>query len=488
MSELSIVKLLRIFTRNNLSEFDKFLRSPLFNNQTTLLRFFRTLKKYYPGFPKEKITKEYLFKAINPEKKFNSVLFRKYHSELFKLAEKYLLMAKSFEQQTMSDLNLLELYEASGLHSLYLKKEKIVFKKHFSKEKLSFEYFKNKCFFHSVLYNYRIKGKISNKFLDNIKKIQLYQYLDYAFGYSTNLRKYYMQKYYYRLNDLESFYKKLFNEFSAEGLRESEAYCTGREKLYVRLIIYDIKLCRREFTENDYQTMRKILFSGVKSFSQSLLYYYFACANTYCIEMRESNHEFYTRRLFENYKFMLNNNLMFSDNRAKFLLTDYNTILYSALTIGEFNWAEKFIVQCKENSYTDNSINIENYSLSVLNFFKGNFEKCIEFSSRTNLHNFILRLGISKITMKAMYEIKYLEMAKKFASNYKYFIKNLPDISEDFLTKELSFIKFYTLLLNENLIFKNNLAKEISESPVSAANKKWLIDKLNLLVRLRKAS
>ena len=49
-NKLNLIKLLREFTPREMNNFGKFVRSPFFNNQSTLIRLFDELKKYYPDF------------------------------------------------------------------------------------------------------------------------------------------------------------------------------------------------------------------------------------------------------------------------------------------------------------------------------------------------------------------------------------------------------------------------------------------------------
>ena len=85
ISNFTIIKILKKFSVKELTEFDKLLRSPFFNNHSTLTKLFSELKKYYPQFSDNILTKEYLFEIVNPGKKYDDMLFRKYLSRMNKL-------------------------------------------------------------------------------------------------------------------------------------------------------------------------------------------------------------------------------------------------------------------------------------------------------------------------------------------------------------------------------------------------------------------
>ena len=65
------VRLLKTFTSEELKSFEMWLQSPWCNSNKNLIRLFQVLKKYYPDFGNEKLSKEKLFKKVLPNGKFS---------------------------------------------------------------------------------------------------------------------------------------------------------------------------------------------------------------------------------------------------------------------------------------------------------------------------------------------------------------------------------------------------------------------------------
>ena len=56
---------------DELKAFENWLRSPWCNSNKNLIRLFEQLKKYYPQFKTNKLTKEKLFRKVLPNGKFS---------------------------------------------------------------------------------------------------------------------------------------------------------------------------------------------------------------------------------------------------------------------------------------------------------------------------------------------------------------------------------------------------------------------------------
>ena len=60
----NIIQLLSIFSKEEMKEFEKFVKSPFHNNRAEVTRFFDSIKKFYPDFNQKEFTKENIFLRI----------------------------------------------------------------------------------------------------------------------------------------------------------------------------------------------------------------------------------------------------------------------------------------------------------------------------------------------------------------------------------------------------------------------------------------
>jgi len=390
-----------------------------------------------------------------------------------------------------SDLTLLEYYENTGLSNLYLKKDKEISDMSFKKEKISLDYPVNKITHLEINYNFLtrnhgIEDQFRIKSLDLILKNDLYVFINFLFYFANNLRKLYMYKYYFDISETSVIFNKLFSLIRIEDLEILEKQCSGNDKMFLKLIKFDIMMSTENFDDITLRNMRKTVFECSDILNNNLLYYYFARMNTFCSAKRTSKNEYYNRILFENYKHMLEMDLFFTEGIRKLNMSEYQGIIYFALKAKEFEWTENFIAKCKNQELVLDHENVELYSLALLSYYKEEYENCINYSSKVNLKNFFLRFGLSKITLKAMYELNYLEMADKYAKNYKRFIQSQPGIIEDFRLKELKFLEYFNLLIHkkkdpDKFIPKNFMSKLGSESETKS--NEWIIEKFNILLK-----
>ena len=91
MKDLKLTSLLKTFSKQEIKDFEKYLQSPFLNTSGEyILKFFETVKKYYPGFDSDNFTKQNIFKEIYPKEKYNDARMRKLTSETMKLIQDYL--------------------------------------------------------------------------------------------------------------------------------------------------------------------------------------------------------------------------------------------------------------------------------------------------------------------------------------------------------------------------------------------------------------
>ena len=85
------VQTLKTFSVTELKSFEQWLNSPWCNSNKNLSKLVEKLKKYYPGFDNEKLTKEKLFKQVLPKGKFSDRRMNNLLSEGYLAAKQFLI-------------------------------------------------------------------------------------------------------------------------------------------------------------------------------------------------------------------------------------------------------------------------------------------------------------------------------------------------------------------------------------------------------------
>ena len=115
---------MRSLTREEFLRFGKFLRSPFFNYTTSLVHFYKALKRHHPNFNSPRLKIEKLWARAFPEKKFDAQKFRQLCSDLTRLVEKYLVQLEMERSVVKSNQMLLQSLGRRNAYSLFEKEAK----------------------------------------------------------------------------------------------------------------------------------------------------------------------------------------------------------------------------------------------------------------------------------------------------------------------------------------------------------------------------
>lgn len=86
------IVILKTLSEEELKTFEIWLKSPWCNSNKNLIRLFERIKKYYPQFDNQKLTKEKLFQQILPNGKFSHRRMNNLFSEGYLAAEKFIVL------------------------------------------------------------------------------------------------------------------------------------------------------------------------------------------------------------------------------------------------------------------------------------------------------------------------------------------------------------------------------------------------------------
>lgn len=141
MNNSGLIEILKTFTKSDLKEFDKFLKTRFLGTDNIIYKLYKTLIKYHPDFKKEKIGIKDIFKIIYNGKAINSSLMRKNISILQKCIDEYFLQLSSEKLTRLKNICLLEEYRVRNLSKQYNTKYKEIKSKFFDKQKVESEIF-----------------------------------------------------------------------------------------------------------------------------------------------------------------------------------------------------------------------------------------------------------------------------------------------------------------------------------------------------------
>ncbi len=494
ISQYNVIKILKTFSVQEMKEFDKFINSPFYNNYSGVVKIYQELKKYYPDFSDNKITKETIFFSIIKGKKYDDLLFRKYLSMLNILAEEFLSVIHIRNDSGKRDLNILHELSVRNVNDEYDKRLKI-FEKKIAKEykidggnylrlhELSILKYNHKSEKNIILPNY---DDITDSFTNLINYFIFFTGLVYNLTFSHR----------HSFNEIEKSDKlmKLIEEINIENfisVLKNSPFLKDKDRiLFLDLFINDIRMNSSENGFTAYTNLKNHFHKNINRLSKKMKWYYIQRMNVFCILEKAKGINDMNRELFENYKYLLKDKLYSIDGSIQITLLTFRAIMFCALKCGEFKWTEKFIRENMKHVQEEIKSNIYHYGNANLLFYKNKFNEALIEISSIKSESQPISIDIYILKAKIFYLLGYYDSAKAISDSFRHYIKRNNVLSEyikmTFLNFTKHFIKIIRLKLKPDearineLLFDLNKLRDIRE-------KKWMIEVTSDLLKNKSA-
>lgn len=491
-NKLNLIKLLREFTPREMNNFGKFVRSPFFNNQSTLIRLFDELKKYYPDFSDKSLNKELLFRKVNPDSEFNDIQFRKYISNLFKLAGEYLSYIEYDTNPVRKKLNLIEQLSKRNLNEFFGKIMNEINNNSNEKNFISSEYFYDMHLINESKIMHYIRTNKLNFIPPDLKASHNYIILQLLMTTTVYNNMLLVNKKTFKNSEIYSYIDDFLKYFNYENFYSKFDSLSVEFKNFVELCKYDLMLSKDSFNREYLEKMKSLIIGLSDALNENMLYTFMSHLNIYYLINIEKGDTCFDNELFQNYKFMIEKGIYITENIRFINYSEYRTILAIALKVREFKWAENFIEEYGKCFEGVQKNDYYNYSLAFLKFEKKEFEEALKLISLIRLDELILRLDVNIIIAMIYYELGYFSTAVSAADSFKRFLKENELISEEVKNSHLNFVNSYKALLKcrESVFDKFEIEKAVSETEnqIIFRRKNWLLEKFNDILKMNMKS
>lgn len=476
MVSIKIAEVLKSFTKEEIHDFEKFMKSSYFSNGRNYFPLFNIVKKFHPDFNNPDFNKQYIYKKLYPSKKYNDQVVRNLFSGLMKICEKYLVY-KSITGNKLEYHGILA--EEYKNRMLYKESEKNISNsiKLIKGSGIDKEYFKN---YYEML---QIKREIAQSTNDTKQTIENLSRESLNFFYYTLLE---VSRH---IEEMAVFNHNLNTNFEDhitfrifEYLDLDKIRCFLAENKYdyfeiAELFIIHIKLLLDYGNEQLFEKFRNVLAKNMNKLSRWGRYNMYLCLENTCVRLEAVNETKYRQILFKIYMEQLDLNIYNSEENGKMAADMFRNIVINALKLEEYTWAEHFIEKYIDTLHPDYRDNMYNFCFALLNFEKGNFELSLNDISKVKFDTFVFKFDVRILTLMIYYELDYLEAAISMIDSFKHFIIETPSISDYIREIHLNFIKYLHEIIKLHTKNKSSetgiLLKEIEKSRVR--NKKWLL-------------
>lgn len=484
MVNKNLIRLLKSFTKAEFSEFEKFAASPYFARDRNVIPLLRYLKKLYPEYPEEKINLEFIHKKIFPGKPFSEAAIRMQVSVLISLCKDFLSVSKFLENKNNAKFYLLEELENRDISEILISEISQLEKNIDSEKSITLDYINSAFKLNTFkISQYEMEGK-------NTEIPELYYSngdflpVDVIVKLINNVQDIISARNSYKVNNKKVFSEALLENINFDKLIEYAAEKKPKGYQLVLFYYYRLKFYTSNGDINFFYKAKDVVFNHWNSFA------HFEC---YCMMLNLANccwwqiklgNMSFKADLFEIYKLWLKTDFIIKPGYSYMDIQNYKNILYLALNLNEFKWAEDFMNEYSSKLSIRHSDDVKNYSLALLHYNKKEYDKALDMLKRTDYKNYVYKMECYLLMLKIYYEINAADSLFSLADSYKHFLDKHKNENLLVGQRHINFVK--TLIKLQKVKLSLNRAKLMEVKKITINNKlitsrEWLLKQITLL-------
>lgn len=479
MQNTRLIELLKFLSDDEISAFGRFVSSPYYNRLKMVTKLFHLLKKHHPHFDTPQIKKEKIFKKLYPGQRYNDAKIRNLSSDLHELVLNYLkeiALEKSYFNQNifllheLSDRGIPKLFE-----KIYDKTKKQIDESEIKDEKFYFNNFE----FENSLTPYLQQYKNDTSVLDKNQE-----------SVADNLTAFFivsvLKIYTWMLNQQKSLYRHQFHNLHL--LDEVISHISkNREKyesnLYVN-VYYNIVKLLTSADEEFYYNAKNLLRENIKHMDKLAVKNLFTILGNYCHDKINKGNRQFEREIFELDKERFRSNV----HKSEFIpYSIYRNFVIHSINVGEYEWAEKFLNEFRNNLPRQIRASAHNCGNALLHLWRKEYDLALSYLAKTGTSDLSFKLDIKSITAMIYFEQNQIESLLSLLDSYKHLLSNNKLLSETYKPFYASFTKSVEKLIklrdNPDEAELLKLKKEILSKP--SFYKVWLIKQTENLLKLK---
>lgn len=478
------------FSPEELKLFHLYLESPYFNSNKSLIKLFSEIRKAITANKTGAMTEELLYGKIHKGKKYNYGIMKNLMSELFKQAEKFLVInvnnnsVKEPGQQILllGELDRRELDDHFA-HTFAKIKDRI------NGGKITQGYYSDLCALYEREKDFHISRSNINKCSASVLNIIEYTFPHivsvladaYALQYTAEHSSNYKPK-----TDLV---KRLISQLNIEDFIlfiESSAI-KDKEDMLIRL--KSTRLLWGSGSDEEYYRLRDSVFMNAKLYSNQMLY---TLINNYLLlyaEKRasEGSAEFFAEK-FSLFRKMFSHVKMNSEGVGYIFLSSYLDTVLSGIRLGETEYVTRFTERFRKD--VDPSVREVAYRLARAYIFAAekNYEACLKELAHTGQADFHVKLRTKFLYLKCCLELGLFEQGFSMIDSFKKYVADTRELHPDFRKKLNDSIKTYTALFKISSTPEKYSAAALDKQAAFVRSsgispKSWYLEKLEELKR-----
>ncbi len=472
MRNTKVYSILEHFDKYEQNRLRKYLQSPYFNKNDTLVELFEIFIRHINSGSEHDWSKEKVWKKLIPKVSYDDVRFRKYLSDLLKLVEGFLAQ-QAFEQNPLhqaayligavGDKKINKLYRSTMRSARRLSSQQ----PHKPASYYYHQYQIENNFY--KLTEFETKRDNRSNVEEIAKNLDFFYLAEKLKLCCTVLSQQNLVSYEYKLLFIDEIITHI-KKYNYDDVPPIALY-------YQIYLIY-----KNPEDENNYYKLKSLLDKYALEFpldeAKDELY---MAAQNYCIRKINQGSQTFLNELFILYKTLLERNIIVADGTLSPWY--FRNIIVVSLRLGEYGWTETFIQ--KYQSYLPESfrINAVTYNLAQLYFYQKAYDKVIEQLRNVEYEDVSYNLNSKTMLLATYYEMDEIEPLYSLMDSFRAYLNRRKDISEQKRSDYTNLIKFIKKIIKIAPNDKKTLEKLKKEiiSTKNIASKGWLREKITEL-------
>jgi len=477
MKETGLISLLKTFSKNEIKEFDKFLRSPYFTEgknirHRILYDYFIILKEFYPSFSNKSYTKEHLYSKLYPETKYNDGIVRKLNSDLAKLAEQFLIQLELEKDKFKQKEYLLNNLSPRKMDKSFLKKAELAYRL-LDENPFDLYYYFNKqltnilvnnfsIYRQALLTRYDLQNEANNFFLYFLSRsLEIFRNMTIDEG-MLNVK-----------------YRPFFMNEVLIYLKQNQGLLDEQPLLAIHYYELMVNISDDVSNFKKLKDLKNLYIDRLDTFGK-----YNICVNlsSFCFKMIRGGSKAYRKEL-------LNIDLEFLE-KGIYRISDYVSYTYlistvrNAAKINDFKNAEKFITAYSDMLDPIHRDFAVNYARAEIFYEQKKYSEALECLSKITIEYSREKQQIRNTITKIYYETGSFENALSIIDSSRHFLLKEKQIPAPRKISASYFLKFSSHLINLRLNPDESKINRLKHEIIKTgffANKDWLLEKIDEL-------
>ncbi|MDX2000906.1 MAG: hypothetical protein SFW35_00610 [Chitinophagales bacterium] len=483
MQDSKLLKALQQLDPKERKLFHEFVWSPYFNKHEKVCQLADILIVALQNMDKEPLTKSSLFARLFPKEAYHEQKLADLFTYLYRLLERFLAQLAHEEAMEGSPIPLLSQLRKHQLNPTFekrLDKAKNL-RPNLESDELQWYYYtleKEADHYFTALDSRTHDKSVERKAL----ALDRFYLLSKLRACCEMVNRQNIIKQQYRID--------LLRETMDIAKRHSAQYADVPQ---IGIYLTILKCLLHPNEEMHYQALIKQLKSAETDTRPEELRAMYDQAQNYCIKKINTGKREYLREIFELYRTLLGNGLIFINSQLS--QWDYKNIVTTGSRLGEYDWTEQFIHQYKEKLPEAERENAYAFNLATFLYTKKDYGKALRLLQSVEFTDLYYGLGARSLLLKVYYEADDFDPLYSLCNAFKIYLRRNQLVSEYQyrahmnlvkLTKQLTDIRIKSISSRKETLVKD-LGKLRHRMKVAGdiTNAAWLEEQVAALATSR---